>query len=311
MASALIAMTLQVIGLGAVLAAISEVWFYPVSLDAHVLWLCAFYGPLAYTAWFIMAQTRVRTWGGAFWGACLFGFFVEGIPVPVLYEAIPFTILWTSISWHALISAALGLWLFRKLMARGRPLAQITGCALAGAYLGAWSVELWSLRTDGGPWVWTSTNVFAVQMLAGWGMFVIGHLALDGAARFSVKPARWELPVFAALTSVAFAVGMLIAVFPLSLILPLLAALACWIMRRDGQSVQSPTSPVLVRLSNSRGSVPGYTVSALIPLCAILTYNVLNVNDIQLESSAIHIMWAGPAGLVLVVWSMGRVLRSH
>jgi hypothetical protein len=40
----------------------------------------------------------LRIYGiGAFWGAALFGVLIEGIPVAVLYQSLPFSILWTSL----------------------------------------------------------------------------------------------------------------------------------------------------------------------------------------------------------------------
>lgn len=305
------ATALRLIGLGAILAAVSEVWFYPVALDAHVFWLCAFYAPLAYTAWLALAHTRVRTWAGAFWGACLFGFFVEGIPVAVLYEAIPFSIFWTSISWHAIISTALGLWLFRRVAARGSVVVQIAAFAVAGVYLGAWSVELWSLQTDGSPWVWTPTTDIAWQMLSGWVLFVGGHIAFDLASRFTAVPARWELPMFGALTGLAFGAGMLIAAFPVSLILPVLAALAVWMMHRDGQGGATAAAPFLVRLSALRVPMTAYVLSLIVPVAAIATYSELAAADVQLESSAFHILWAGPVSLTLLVWSAARILTGR
>lgn len=309
MLTGLLATGLRIIGLGASLAAMSEVLFYPVHLDRSLLVLCAFYGPLAYTAWLIMARTRVRTWAGAFWGACLFGFFVEGIPVPVLYEAIPFTIFWTSISWHALISATFGLWLFRVVTARRSILGQLIWMGLAGVYLGAWSVELWSVREDGSPWVWTPTEDVLVQMLAGWALFVLGHLALNGAARLSVVPWRGEVWVFGIATATLFALGMLPAVFPVSLVLPILAALSIWLMMQEGrQGTPEGASPFLVRLSTLQVPLAGIVVSLIVPLSATAVYHLLAIYDVQLESSAIHILWAGPVSIGLVGWSAARIL---
>lgn len=308
MAAGLVAAALRIVGLGLVLAAMSEVWFYPVTVDAQVIWLCAFYGLLAYMAWLAMAQTRVQSWAGAFWGACLFGFLIEGIPVPVLYSAVPFTILWTSIAWHAVVSGGIGLWAFRVLCARNGLVVQLVGCAVVGLYLGLWSVELWSLREAGAAWVWTSTGDVAYQFAAGWAMFVAGHIALDLAVRFSAVPLAFECPALAVVTTALFVVGFGIAMFPLSLVLPGLAALSVLAMMRDGRGGQGVASPFLVRLSNLRVPVSGYAASLLIPITATMTYDVLASADLRVEASAIHILWAGPASLVLMVLSARKIL---
>lgn len=208
-------------------------------------------------------------------------------------------------------ACAHGLWLFRRVSARGSVLVQIAAFVVAGVYLGAWSVEMWSLRIDGGPWVWTPTTDVAWQMLSGWALFVGGHIALDLASRFTVVPARWELPVFATLTALAFGAGMLMAVFPLSLILPVLAGLSFWMMRRDGQGSATAAAPFLVRLSALRVPMTAYVLSLIVPVAAVATYHELAVADVQLESSAFHILWVGPASLALLVWSTARILTGR
>ncbi len=307
MVSAVTVMALRVFGLGAVLAAVSEVWFYPITLEPRAVWLCLFYGLFAYTVWLVIAQTKVSTWAGAFWGACLFGFCVEGIPVPVLYEAVPFTILWTSIAWHAIISVALGLWMFRVLMARCSILMQLMCLSLSGVYLGAWSVELWSLQIEGDPWTWVPTATVATQMLVGWVMFVLGHIALDLSQRMSTVPMRYELVGFAIMSAAMFVLGPLIVFFPMSVLLPVLVAISVLVMRKDGQGHANTASPFLVRLSALRISMQGYILSLIIPLAACATYWGLERADARLESAALHIMWAGPISITLVVWSIWKI----
>ena len=306
------AILLRFLGLGAILTTVSEIWFYPVVLwgvDGNVFGLTLYYGLFAYVGWLLCVRLRITSWVGAFAAACLMGFFIEGIPVPVVYEAIPFTIFWTSISWHALISAALGVWGFRVLFARAGRSMQILCCLLAGLYLGAWSVELWSLREFAGPeWVWTPVEPVAFQMAVGWLVFIAGHWALDLAARFTLRPAAWELPVFGFATAGLFAAGYLIALFPISLILPVLSALFIWVIARDG-TTEGELSPWMVRLSNLRVGFEGYLISGLVPVVAILVYAMLARFDVQLEAAAIHIIWAGPVSIVLVVLAFWRSVR--
>jgi hypothetical protein len=122
---------------------------------------------------------------------------------------------------------------------------------------------------------------------------------------------RGEVVAFAILTTLAFGTNMLIAAFPVSLVLPVLAVLAYAIMRRDGQGATSNASAFLVRLSNLRVPVTGYVASALIPLVATRTYHALKGANIQLESAAFHILWAGPVSIALLILSTIKVVRPR
>jgi hypothetical protein len=52
-------------------------------------------------------------------------------------------------------------------------------------------------------------------------------------------------------------------------------------------------------------------MSALIPLIASQAYGFLKSQDIQLESSVFHIIWAGPVVILLAVCSAVRILRHR
>lgn len=302
----MIAAFLRLIGLGAIIAAVSEVWFYPVDIGGGFLELVLFYGVIAYACWSAAAWIGVRTWIGAFWVACLFGFLIEGVPVPVLYEAMPFTIFWTSITWHALISIGVGLWVMRAVMARGTGWQAAMFCSLFGIYLGGFSTEMWALEVEGGPWVWHPRADFAQQMVVGWAMFLVGHILLDRASRGSVQVSGWHVGLSAGLVTLAYIAGPLLLVFPLSLALLPLVALAVWTMTRDGGA---RPSPVLVRLSNSTIPAFRYPLTILMPAFATLTYSALMTADFRPESAAVNIMLLGPVSLALVVWSLWQALR--
>lgn len=160
-----IAMILRILGLGAVLSMMSELWYYPVDLKPETLTICLFYGPIAYVAWLVAAQTRIRTWVGAIWAAFLMGFLVESIPVPFFFSALPFTIVWTSMAWHGLISVTLGLWAFRYLAAHRSSLTLAVFCLGLGAYFGLATVELWTIPTDDAVWTWVSLEELALQWM--------------------------------------------------------------------------------------------------------------------------------------------------
>ena len=307
MGGAIAATVLRLFGLGAILSAVSEVWYYPVDFHLGLLELCLYYGVIAYVCWLLAARVGAKTVAAGFVAACLFGYLIEGVPVGFLYSALPFTIVWTSMAWHALIAVGVGLWLFRRIMARGSLVGQLAFCAGCGMYLGIVTVELWTMPNDGDPWVWPDVVDHWNQQLAGWVIFISGHIALNISARHSVRPATWELPVFATLTALMFAIQNAIIWFPVSLVLPVLSFACVWVLWR----ARGPEpAPVLVRLTNWRVPITGIMVSLVIPVAATMTHQTLARYDLRLEGSVIHIMWAGPASAALLVYSIWRLMRQ-
>ena len=74
----------------------------------------------------------------------LTGYAIEGAMVPAVYEAVPFSYLWTSVAWHGPVTIGLGLFLLPWLMARGSwPRRALTLAAL-GAGWGVWTTWAWA-----------------------------------------------------------------------------------------------------------------------------------------------------------------------
>ena len=300
------AAALRILGLGAILSAVSEVWFYPVTFGPELLELAIYYGILGYLAWLVLAQFGTQGVAAGYLGACLFGFLIEGVPVPVLFTALPFTIVWTSLAWHAILSVAVGLWAFRRVMARHGLAVQAAFCGAFGAYLGLSTVELWTIPQDGAPWGWVDIMNVWQQFVTGWAIFAAGHLLLNASARASVSPGRWELWGWSFIVTLAFVVQSGVLWFPFSLVLLVLVALVVWPLwraRRGGPA------PVLVRLIQSTVPISGIVVSMLIPVAATFAHWGLMLGDIRLEASAFHILWAGPVSLGLLIWAIYRTLR--
>lgn len=87
--------------------------------------------------------------------------------------------------------------------------------------------------------VWPDIFTHWNRQLTGWGMFIGGHVALNMSARHSVRPApcalrpaTWDLPFFAMLIAVMFAVQNAWMWFAASLILPPLVARSVWLIWR-------------------------------------------------------------------------------
>src|SRR6056297_2682844 len=80
--------------------------------------------------------------------AALAGYTIEGAVVPVVYEAVPVSYLWTSIAWHGPVTAGLGVFLLPRLLSR----LTLRPMLLLALGLGAaWWIWM--------PWTWADPAV--------------------------------------------------------------------------------------------------------------------------------------------------------
>lgn len=91
-------------------------------------------------------------WGLVLAGA-LFGWWTEGIIIPVVYEAIPITIIWPSIGWHVLVDVLIGWYVLRQILKANKWYVTLIMTSLLGTFWGIWATWFW---TESGYYIQTS-----------------------------------------------------------------------------------------------------------------------------------------------------------
>ncbi len=233
---------LAALAIGGIIGFASEMQFYvtPESalapLDIPYTWL--FY---SFTAWFslgLSAWLGVRGWVSLFLIGCIFGWVIEGVVVATVYDALPWTLPFTAMSWHALVSGVLVLGGGRIAVRWPWGKAAAYWAALGIAH-GIWG-QFWVIgRTDMPP------DSFTYDYLLGLGLIVpIAHIILDRLP--TVYPyKRPELLILAGLATLVWAAQMLASLNPAYLVLPLSILPTLWILRRrqHAQAVQLTLAP--------------------------------------------------------------------
>ena len=103
----------------------------------HSVAMTGFYVAFALPFLTALAWFNIRTLSGLFLAGCLYGWACEGAIIPQVYEAPPFSFLWTAISWHGLVDAMIAFWLLPLALARG--IWPTLGLALGlGLFWGYW-----------------------------------------------------------------------------------------------------------------------------------------------------------------------------
>ncbi|MEY1556432.1 hypothetical protein AB3Y40_12440 [Yoonia sp. R2331] len=277
------------LGLGLLTVACSEMWFYHVDLTLGIWEVWLFYGIAAYLMIAMMRLYRVG-WPGAVVAVGLFGIVIEGVVVPVLYEAVPFSILWTSLAWHGLLTIGCGLFGFRA-VAR-RPVLAVPVFAVAGLLLGVWLGFMWVAEQGQ-----MDVARLSLQVVLAYGMFIGGHMIVDRVADRPWVPTRGDLVVLWGLVLAVWGLMWALPLFPVSLVLPLLIALSWWAMARGESDAPWDIS----------GAVPwaGYGASLVLPVAII--GGAVTTGGVIPEVNAWWILATGPVAAILWLWALGRL----
>ena len=188
----------------AVLVVFSEKIYWYIQGYGFLELLLFYFFPTYVFLWAIEAF-RVRRWAPLFLAAALFGFLVEGVLAPVLYEdglLGLFHVSYTSLAWHALLSVLFGWYWLRRLLIQGNDRRIIIWSLIFGLFWGLWSLVYWlpenlndaALLAEGftlGKW---QVGAFAIHALLFTAVLAISHLALvRGYWQASFKPSRYEI----------------------------------------------------------------------------------------------------------------------
>lgn len=301
---------------GAITVSVSEFWFYQVSEDVDHIGILIVYGLLGYLFLNAIEKFHIESSAGFWVAASLLGFLIEGVAVPVVYSSPPFSILWTSLAWHALITVGIGWFLFKRVMTYNNIALAILMNALFGLSLGIWNSYMWNAQEadDNGQitFIWQNPDAFILQFLVGYVMFVLGHVIFERVAKnlpsFTIIEI-WILSaacaVFAIMTAIAS--GLLIF-FP---VLPLLIVLCLWSLKRSGENMQTDNAHknFISHLNSKTIPAKRYAISLLIPITAISSYSLMGEYKNELETNAILIAIAGPVSIWLFVRSIYQIIQ--
>ena len=143
--------TLFVLALGAVSWAWSEVGFWATfrADDSAPSWIFTW---LAYSlvVGVVLRVARlfpVRGLPGLVILGALYGWLVEGVVAFTVYQQLPFSLIWTGVAWHGMLTVVVGWWLLPRILRSGGWRAWVSS-ALVGLAWGAWSVGWWGAAPD-------------------------------------------------------------------------------------------------------------------------------------------------------------------
>ncbi len=301
-----------ILALGGMFSAFSEFWFYRIHPGAGRYALVLLYGLVGYLFVLILRFYQVRSFAGFFVAAGLFGFAIEGIMVGQLYANLPFSIAWTPLAWHALLSLGIGYLLYRRVMAQGRLIAAVALNLAIGIGLGIWGAYLWNvIEADDGTvhFLWQPVARFADQFLFGYVLFIGAHALLDRFPPPASPPSRAEIGAFAGLAGFFWLVGPLMMWLPFSLVMPFLVLVS--VASLMGGAPDKAGDDWLARLFSLRIPPLRYGISLLLPAAAIATYAAMEAGRLEWESNIVVALITVPLSALYWLYALLRANRPR
>lgn len=315
--------TLVVLALGAVSWAWSEVGFWATfraddSVPGWVItWLA--YSVVVGAVLRVARRFPVRGLPALVVLGALYGWLVEGVVASTVYEQLPFSLIWTGVAWHGVLTVVVGWWLLPAVLRSGGRRAW-AACAAIGLAWGAWSVGWWGAAPD-------QREEAVTQDLASYALFAlvvsaaaaVGYLVLDRVPlREPDLRSRWG----AAATVAALALWGGLMVLPsipwAPLVLGPLVALAWFSLRRLSRDEPAPGRtaipvdwPVGVPLRRLGPLV-------LVPVSAVALYALLGPLDAGVRGEGPFflvllgfVLLLTLVGAVALLWGLWRTWRPR
>jgi hypothetical protein len=235
---------LAIVGTGLVFFVASETLFWGMMRPEDTLADIA-PAPLAYIAAAWVFSVGLSLAGridrsSVFLAGCLMGWFAEGVIVDTLTETLPFSIPWTGMAWHALISAVAMFWLGGAAIAQGGARFAVFLAAAAGGF-GLWAAWWPAERADAMALAPSVAFAFAngVVLAAGYALAARAGLAA------LLTPRRWEAFVVGGVVVLLWCLRFVENLGLERLVLPAVALPTLLLLHRLGRRwpAEAPTAP--------------------------------------------------------------------
>jgi hypothetical protein len=242
---------------------------------------------------------------------------LEGILAQTLYGtaefALPVTIAWTGLAWHALISVLAGWYALRTTLLRNDCRRTIAVASLVGIFYGAWAL-LWTLEPGHRVAVLVGQGRkdialvhFALYAFVTTALLVLSYRVYNAAEPAAFRPSPLIASLLGAVAVAYFALTV-VRVRPLaSLLLPVLLGVVYGVLRKNRAS--RPHRNLISGLCG-RVRVTNYLCLLFMPLVASALYGLALAADLRIPTGMTILVVSTCAGAVMFGVSLVKVLRS-
>lgn len=265
----------------------------------------AVYTVAAYICLILMQEYKARSIWAIFLIGAFFGWLVEGVFAMTLFGAegipFPFTISWTGLAWHAIISVVLGWYVLQQALTHSfKRTAWVSG--MLGIFWGAWSI-FWSLeRAEVVPVDAYILHAFAIIVILICAQRMYGWL---GMQQFSAT--RLEKITVGLLAVFWFGFVTVPTFGALAAVLPVLFGVLYLALRKNKKT--ETRQSFLATLDAPIPYMRSFAV-LLMPLFAALIYAGAHSMQLAVPTNFVVLGVTLPAGFILLGVSLWKVFRA-
>lgn len=264
-------------------------------------WLA--YSLMAFVFLHLVTHFKVANRWALFLAGAAFGWIAEGIIVQTTYESLPFSISFTGLAWHALITVWIGWYMLRQRLSDLASLPTLKLAATIGAGYGLWAISWW-LEPDGGV---ATLSEFSAFVLTTSILVIIAFCLANWSALEAFAPNRWVTGIIYGLFLLYFIFVTIPAAPVAILILPALFTLIYVGLQKNKQVEQNDS--LIVTLTN-HASPLNYLSLLAMPLTALAVYAAALTFNLHWQTNWILYLITTPLGFIIFFISLFKIWRT-
>lgn len=257
-------------------------------------WLGAWiaYSLAAFVFLHLIERFRIHEKWSLFLAGAIFGWLAEGVIVQTTYEALPLSISFTGLAWHALITVWIGWYVSRRALTSPASLRTFGLFAAIGIFYSLWAINWW-LEPDGGVATLAEFSLYTLMTTL---LVALAYALVNWGSSEPFTPNVWATRfVYAAF--LAYFAFVTVPAAPISLlVLPILLGLAFYGLRRHRPAEETPSLTASLR---GRIHPLNYLALFTLPLTAIAFYALALALNLQWHTNWILYLIAMPLGFIL------------
>ena len=233
--------------------------------------LYAFFGYILFIA---IDRFKVNTIVSLFLAGTLFGWWTEGVIIGVVYEAVPWSIAWPSIGWHAIVDVLFGYYFVRKLLQRNSYILTIFLAVGMGIFWGFWATWFWGEGVEA-----IAANDFILYAFVLTLILIAAYYLLDRLQPDSIRVTTVGIIIFGimslvGLVLITFSFGILpwVTMVPLTL-------LTLYLLQKRKTDI---SGTILSNQLGGKTKLLNVLILFLMPITASIVYRWIYLNDLRL-----------------------------
>jgi hypothetical protein len=263
------------------------------------------YSLMAFIFLVLVSSFRVKNIWALFLAGAAFGWIGEGIIVQTAYDMLPYSISFTSLAWHALITVWVGWYSVRRSLISSDPWSTIKLAFTIGLSYGLWAISWWIEPTpDGGV---SATPDFAVYSFTIAGLVILAYGLANWSSSEQFVPNRWAV-IFISAIIVLYFCFITIPAAPLAvIILPILFGLVYLGLHKNRLAEDEGS---LLDALSGRVSIWKYMSLFALPVVALLFYTLAMALNLGWATNGVLYMITTPLGFIVFGTSLYKLTRN-